>query len=132
MPFEQDIDRIILKLEGRAATMVPELGLAVLESIQTGSPITGSPGQPVDTGNLRASWQLTLSSPEVAEITTNVEYAPYVEDGINQHGPMTVRSAVGGFHSVALTRQNFDRLVDHVLNKDARPAGFTPNFVRGG
>lgn len=129
MSFESDIDRFVVKLEGRAQTMVPEIGLAVHESIQTGSPITGAPGQPVDTGNLRASWQFRLVSPEVAEITTNVEYAPAIEAGIGPHGPMTVRSEVGGFHSVAMTVANFDRLVDHVLNRDTRPEGFTQNYV---
>lgn len=131
MGFEADLERFTLKLDATYATLLPEVALAVQESIVVGSPITGAPGQPVDTGNLRASWNLTLE-PEWAEIITNVEYAPFVEDGVNQHGPMTVRSLVGGWHSVALTRINFDRLVDHVVNRDVRPEGFQQNFIGGG
>lgn len=120
MSLESDIARITVKLDKMAAHMVPAIGAAVLESIQTGSPITGSPGQPVDTGALRASWQLTLPSPEVAEITTKIAYAKPIEDGIGPHGPMTLRSEVGGFHSIRLTHDNFPRLLDHVLSGVAK------------
>jgi hypothetical protein len=85
---------------------------AVQNSITNGSPITGSPGQPVQTGHLKASWQLTFPSQQEALISTNTVYAPQIEDGISWRGtPLTLRSAVGGFHSVKLTVLNFDRLV---------------------
>ena len=45
----------------------------------------------------------------VATISTNVEYAPAIEE--NTRGA-TLRSQVGGWHSVALTRAGFQRLVD--------------------
>lgn len=131
MSLESDVDRIILKLDKVAEHMLPAIGTAVLESIHTGSPITGAPGQPVDTGALRASWQLTFPTSEIAEITTKIAYAKAIEDGIGRYGPMTVRSEVGGFHSVALTRTNFPRLLDHVLNADIRPAGFQDNSALG-
>ncbi len=90
-----------------------------LNSIVEGSAITGAPGQPVDTGNLKASWHLGFESATSALISTNVEYAPYIEDGIGR-GPMTLRSAVGGFHSVALTRMGFQKIVDSEVAKVAK------------
>lgn len=130
--WERDLGKFTAKLDGIAEAMVPAIGAAVMESIQVGSPITGAPGQPVDTGFLRNSWQIAFPSKERAEITTKTEYAEAIEDGVGRYGPMQVRSPVGGFHSVALTRMNFDRLVDHVLNSDLRPAGFQDNHVLAG
>lgn len=82
-----------------------------LTSIQSGSAITAAPGQPVDTGVLRASWQLSFPTETIAVIGTNIEYAQYIEDGMNDRGQFTLRSAVGGFHSVALTIAGFYRIV---------------------
>jgi hypothetical protein len=87
-------------------------GRAVQIAIQFGSELTGSPGQPVDTGNLRNAWIRENPSENVSIVSTNVEYAQSIEDGIGPHGPLTLRSAVGGFHSVALTVAGFDRIVD--------------------
>jgi hypothetical protein len=81
------------------------------ESIVDGSALTGAPGQPVDTGYLKASWQTVFESPTSAVIGTNTVYAPAIEDGVGRHGPLTLRSQVGGFHSVAQTRANFPRIV---------------------
>lgn len=86
----------------------------VRRSIVEGSEITGAPGQPVDTGTLKASWIVDRPDATTATIATNVEYAPYIEDGGNSRGPFTLRSAVGGFHSVAQTAANIDRIVDVV------------------
>lgn len=100
---------------------------ALAASITDGSPVTGSPGQPVDTGNLKASWHTDFTSPRQAMISTNVEYAPYIEDGIvplggrrgNATGSssqrLTLRSQVGGFHSVALTIAGFDRVIENEM-----------------
>lgn len=84
------------------------------ESIQVGSPITGSPGQPVDTGFLRNSWQAVFESDTEAVVGTNVEYAEPIEDGIGPHGELTLRSEVGGFHSVKITRAGMGRIIEHV------------------
>lgn len=84
-------------------------------SVVNGDARTGAPGSPVRSGLLKSSWQLQFSSPNEAEISTNVEYARSIEDGISYaHGgtPLTLRSEVGGFHSVALTVANFDRIVE--------------------
>jgi hypothetical protein len=93
---------------------------AVHNSIQNGSPVTGAPGQPVDTGNLKASWQVNFIDAVTASVTTNVEYAPSIEDGVSYaHGgtPITQRSTVGGFHSVALTRAGIQALADDEARK---------------
>jgi hypothetical protein len=82
-------------------------------SIVTGSPLTGAVGQPVDTGALRASWQITFVSPTSAVIATNLVYAPIIEDGIAASGkPIQFKSQVGGAHSVKQTVANFDRIVE--------------------
>lgn len=83
----------------------------VQRSVVEGSAITGAPGQPVDTGNLRASWIDEFRGPLVWQLTTNVVYAPFIEDGANSRGPFTLRSEVGGFHSVKLTAAAWDRIV---------------------
>lgn len=117
MSFAGDLNRFSQIVHTRHRdTFVRTVELAH-ESIQTGSPITGAPGQPVDTGNLRASWQVRHTEEFVAEISTNVAYAPPIEDGVGQYGPLKLRSAVGGFHSVKQTIAGFPRLVDQALKE---------------
>lgn len=108
-------------------------------SIQFGSPLTGSPGQPVDQDILRPSWQTEWEDEHNAVVATKVPWAEQNEDGIARPGggPYTQRSAVGGRWSVALTRTNFQRIVDDVAAKlteggDPRPIGFQDNSVLGG
>lgn len=110
----QDLKTWAAKVEANLHLIFLNTATAVRDSVVEGSPVTGAPGQPVDTGNLKSSWQLGFPEPGVAEISTHVEYAPAIEEGVGPHGPMTLRSQVGGFHSVALTRSNFDKLVEDV------------------
>jgi len=111
----------------------------VKNSIQFGSPLTGSPGQPVDQDILRPSWQPEFTDPNNAIVSTNVPWAQQNEDGIARPGggPYVQRSAVGGRWSVALTRASIQRIVDDVAAKltaggDPRPEGFQDNTVLGG
>lgn len=114
----------------------------VKNSIQFGSPLTGSPGQvvaDVGGGNLRGSWQDEFEDASNATVSTNVPYAESNEDGIARPGggPYVQRSATGGRWSVALTRMNIQRLVNDVAAKlteggDPRPSGFQDNSVLGG
>lgn len=83
----------------------------VHESVVHGSPVTSAPGQPIATGNLRASWNLTVG-PTEALIATNVEYAPIIEHNVRG---ATFRNH--GAHSVALTVQGFDRLVAQAVRE---------------
>ena len=111
MSFASDLQRFRLKVETRQRGVFLGCVAAVDESITDGSVVTGAPGQPVDTGFLRASWQQTFPDEWVGDITTNAVYAPGIEDGVGPHGPITLRSEVGGFHSVKLTRANWDLVV---------------------
>jgi len=123
--FADDIRRFGLVVETRSTEVFAGIVSALQDSIQNGSVVTGSPGQPVDTGNLRASWHSTFETPTKAIVSTNVVYAPSIEDGVSYaHGgtPMQLRSEVGGFHSVALSVAGFDRLVAAV----AEGAGGAP------
>lgn len=90
----------------------PDVVMETKRSIVEGSEITGASGQPVDTGNLRASWHDDRVAQLIAEITTNVVYAEPIEEGIGPHGALTLRSEVGGFHSVKQTVAGFHRIVD--------------------
>jgi hypothetical protein len=97
---------------------------AAKASITDGSAVTGAPGQPVDTGFLKGSWQLVFESADSAIIGTNVSYAPIQETGVrSDFAPQGVDnpkpsqgphrpSQVGGHHSVALTAAGFQRIVE--------------------
>jgi hypothetical protein len=114
MSFDADIRRFTVKLENLDRGLLPAVGATMHESIVDGTPLTGAPGQPVDEGNLKASWQLTFPSPEVAEIITKSDYAVPNETGIRHDGrPYLLRSPVGGRHSVALTVLGADRIIEH-------------------
>lgn len=106
--------------------LLPDLVTAAKESIVEGSPITGSPGQPVGQygpgynegsvgGTLKDSWTEEFLSPTKARIVTNVVYAEGIEDGVGPHGPIQIRSTVGGTGSVAKTVAGWPRLVEHVV-----------------
>ena len=111
MSFERDVLRFADKAGQRASAVFVNVAAAVKDSVVYGSPVTGSPGQPVDTGNLRSSFQVTFDSPTVARISTNVEYAPLIEDNIRG---ARLRSTVGGFHSAKQTIAGFPRLQEAV------------------
>jgi hypothetical protein len=117
MSFTDDLRRFQLEVEARGAAVFIGVVAAAKESVVLGSPITGSPGQPVETGALRASWTESFLSAERAQVTTNQEYAPPIEDGVGPHGPLQLRSEVGGFGSVAKTVAGWPRLVDHVTRQ---------------
>ncbi len=85
-------------------------------SIVDGSEYTGAPGQPVQTGQLKSSWVLDIGE-SAATISTHLDYAPVIEAGRNDRSELTLRSAVGGFHSVKLTIVGFKRIVDAVTKR---------------
>jgi hypothetical protein len=87
------------------------------DSVIDGSPVTGAPGQPKQTGTLRLSWQPAWMGPLIWEFTTKLEYAKPIEDGVGPYGPLTLRSEVGGFHSVKLTRAGWPRIVENVTQR---------------
>lgn len=114
MSFSDDVGAFAAKADARNKALFVNVASAVKGSIVDGSPVTGAPGQPVDTGTLKASWILAFDAPGVAVISTNVEYAPIIEDNIRG---AQLRSQVGGFHSVKMTVAGFERLVESELAK---------------
>ena len=127
MSFRDDIREFSRSVETDSALLFLAICTAVLASIQFGSPITGAFGQPVDTGALRASWQLVFVSKSEALIATDKAYALSIELGIvtarsgqvtgHTGQRLTLRSRVGGFHSVQKTADAFDALVDDETRK---------------
>ena len=110
MSFESDLRAFAQKTERRAKDVFVESTVQVRRSIVEGSELTTAPGQPVDTGHLKASFIDNFTSPDTWQITTNTEYAPGIEDGVG----ITIRSPVGGSHSVKLTVAGWPRIVEHV------------------
>lgn len=110
MSFGLDVKRFSDKVEGYRRAIAERATEIAFASIVEGSPITGAPGQPVDTGNLKGSWAI-VRGPLVNLITTPVIYAPQIEDGTRAGRALTLRSQVGGFHSLALTRVAWPRIV---------------------
>lgn len=119
MSFADDLNRFADKVERQRKDVFVRYAIAVRDSVVEGSPVTGAPGQPVDTSDLKTSWQLTFPSATRAEITTNEAHAKPVEEGIGPYGPMTLRSEVGGWHSVKLTRAGRQQLLDSVVREVA-------------
>lgn len=123
--FRDQLRNFSVKLNNTTQEVFSSVVLETQRSIVDGSELTGAPGQPVDTGALKSSWQAQFESPTRAVISTNIVYAPYIEDGGNSYGPFTLRSAVGGFHSAALTVAGFDRIVEFVTAQvSARSRGY--------
>ena len=112
MSIKPPISDVVAMIAQRQKRLVVRVAEKMHESIVFGSPVTTAPGQPVDTGDLKRSWQLTFPDTMHARSSSGLEYAPTIEQGVGPHGKITLRSAVGGFHSRDLTRTGFQRLVD--------------------
>lgn len=117
MAFQGDINHFREKFKERGQLVHNLICDEAFRSIVEGSPITGAPGQPVDTGNLKGSWQNIIDGPLERRIVTNASYALNVEDNIGRNGPMQLRSQVGGFHSVKLTMAGFPAIVEAVVTR---------------
>lgn len=112
MSFSDDLKRFEEKVTVRSREVFVNVAAHAHESIVNGSGVTGAPGQPVDTGNLRNSWVLSFPDPATAEINSNCEYAEAVENNVRgvtfkNHGP----------HSVRLTVLGLGRIVEHETKK---------------
>lgn len=110
----------------------------VRRSVIEGSTITGAPGQLVDEGTLKTSWQDVFTSKYVWELATVNKYARAAEDGgrlfrgkrIRYRPPgvgnrlkngVDRKSKVGGFHSVKLTLASWDRVVTFAIQQAGGP-----------
>ncbi len=110
--FGSQIGAWVLKTERVTQAVFVNVASRVKSSITDGDPLTGAPGSPVDTGALKASWQLTFESPTLALVSTNIEYAPIIEDNVRG-----ANFRVGGPHGVKLTALGFDRIVEDEARK---------------
>jgi len=83
-------------------------------SIRFGSPVTGAPGQPFRTGNLRDVSFVRKGSVADRDVSMafTAPYAPIFED---QVGHATIVSEVGGFHSIKITQLNFRHILSFEL-----------------
>lgn len=126
--FQRDLDAFKAKVARRAQDVFTGTATGLRDSIVEGSAVTGAPGQPVDLGTLRGSWQPTFPEAYLYRITTGLEYAKAIEEGqqppytradgtVVSPAAMTLRSEVGGFHSVKLTRAGFRPLVRAVVTE---------------
>lgn len=112
MSYDGGINRHREKLPNKFRALFTGVVIEVGNSVRYGSPLTGAPGQPVATGNLLQGWQDEFLGAWLWVLKTNVEYARHVEDNVNNvvfqnHGP----------HSVALTIQGFDAIVNAVAQR---------------
>jgi hypothetical protein len=126
--FVDQLLKFRLTVEKRAQAVFVNVASATKASWTDGSPITGSPGVPVVTGNLKGSIQLTFPGPNVAEIKatgiapdgSKVGYARVIEEnlrGANIPAGPPKGSTVGGPHALALTVAGFGRLVSAEVAK---------------
>lgn len=95
------------------------------DSIQFGSLLTGSRGQPVASGQLKGSVQTEIDETGLRAtigVGQGLPYARSIEDGIDGRTgrPLTLRSEVGGFHSVALTVAGMPNIIAAAVGETRR------------
>lgn len=117
MSFKSEVLAFTAKVDRRAVAVHNKVADLAFGSIVEGSPITGAPGQPVDTGYLKGSWQNIIEGPLTRAIVTPTLYAPEIELGIRNGRLLTLRSQVGGFRSVMLTRAGWRSIVAVAVNE---------------
>ncbi len=119
MTFATDLAAWDLKIRARQKIIFFDTANALHSSIKFGSTETGSPGQPVDQGDLRNSWHAEHLAPFLFATSTPLPYANPIEQGRSfvTGKRLTLRSPTGGFHSVMRTRDQFQKLVDAVVRK---------------
>lgn len=116
LTFRQQLDVFVADTRLKEEVLFTRVVDHVGRSITVGSAVTGAPGQPVKTGRLLRSWRKhgSLVNRLVTWASHNVPYATIIEE--NLRGAM-LRSKVGGFHSVELTKRNFPLLVRYELSQ---------------
>lgn len=121
--FANRVGAFVARVETKNRAVFVDITTEVQRAVTVGSELTGSPGQPVRTGALRASYIPEFLDTHRWQTTTNLAYARGIEDGVGPHGPITLRSAVGGFHSIKLLRVGFPNIVAHVVAQHAQSKG---------
>ena len=140
--WESGIAKFKLKLDRLPKEIHANVAFKLRDSVKFGPRteagiITTAPGQPQDTGNLQASWQLDFPEPLLATLMATGEtpdgkkvgYARAIEEGIQE--PYTTKKGTrvtprqinfgksgGGPHSVRLTVSAFDKLVAKAVQEE--------------
>lgn len=128
MSFEDEMRAFVKKAQARERTLYQRSVEHAFDSIRYGSPVTGAPGQPVDQGDLLESWNLKVTGRREAVLESDLPYADIIED--NERGAV-LRSKVGGFHSVKLTRLGWRKIVMHELRAMGRGPAFGSGVPSG-
>lgn len=115
--FSAGLRKMAVELERKTLSVFADLATEAHRSVQMGSEITGAPGQPVEEGTLRGSIHLAFETPSRATITTSVDYAEAVEEGVGPHGDVVygAKNGIGGSHSFALTIAGIPAITEVVL-----------------
>lgn len=82
------------------------------KSVVDGHELTGAPGQPVDDGDLKESWETTHDGPSKSTTESDSPYAQAVEDN---WGNVTYKN--GGSHSLKLTVAGAQTVADVVAER---------------
>jgi hypothetical protein len=106
MSFADDLRRFQVKVTGRSVELMMTVVPKLHESIVEGSSLTGAPGQPIDTGALRSSWQYEYAPDfSSATIGTFLGYAPVIEYGLrSKYDPRGDYGVAGGQIGPAMMR----------------------------
>lgn len=127
MEFANAVAAFQQKVRARAQAVRHTAVFLTHESITVGSAITGAPGQPVLYGALRQSYQIEILSPTMTRIASAKKYARSIEDLLSYaHGgtPLTIRSKVGGGHSIKMTVAAWVRIVEEANRRVAQSPAF--------
>lgn len=137
--FGITVSKFVAAAKSKATRVQRQAEREVLKSCKTGSAITGSRGQRVDTAFLQKSWKLKRKGASRTMIFSDCAYAPVVEyndkafydaegntrpadlphrDG----GTQWVKSVVGQNHAVAATMAGWPDIVAHFNAKKIRAA----------
>jgi hypothetical protein len=109
MTFSTEIARAMRNIRAREQQLKKQCDSHVLKSVTVGSNVTGAPGQPVEGGALLGSFRMEkVSNTETDIISRGVPYADVIEENVRG---ATLRSSVGGFHSVKMTRLGWNKIV---------------------
>lgn len=112
MSFEADCRQVGPTLEAQILALLEGTSIAAFDSIVNGSAATGAPGQPVDKGDLKDSWERSSPTPTSRLIASDNGHAVAVEENYGGHAYHS-----GGSHSVAATYTSAERLAEQELRK---------------
>jgi hypothetical protein len=108
------MERIIQNALRNTSALTRNVAAHAFVSIVDGSEVTGAPGQPVEYGDLYDSYAFNSLGEGNYEISSDLHYAAIIED--NRRGAR-LRSKVGGFHSIKMTRAGWQKIVNHELRR---------------